>query len=74
MRRVTVYGVGGFDKDLPDNNVVEEYEVQDDEPNLYDLADAVIVPSKLRRSAPVVVPSVLVVVIEAAQHFALIGW
>jgi hypothetical protein len=29
MPRITIYGDGGFDPDLPDNNVLEEYEEPD---------------------------------------------
>lgn len=32
--RITVYGEGGFDPDAPDNNIVEEYDVEDvDDPD-----------------------------------------
>ena len=72
MRRVTVYGEGGYLPDRPDSNVVEEFEVQDDEPNDYDLADTVIVPSKIRQKAGVVgVPAGVVAVAEVLRF--LIG-
>jgi hypothetical protein len=29
--KVVVYGVGGFDPSLPNSNIVEEYEIDDDE-------------------------------------------
>ena len=38
MTNVTVYGPGGFDPSLPDNNVIEEYEVPDPEPTAEELA------------------------------------
>jgi hypothetical protein len=30
--RVTVYGEGGYDPDLPNDNIVDEYEIADPEP------------------------------------------
>jgi hypothetical protein len=36
--RVTVYGLGGYDPDAPNGNVVEEYDVPDPEPTEEELA------------------------------------
>jgi hypothetical protein len=38
--RHTVYGFGGYDRDAPDGNVVDDYEVPDPEPTVEELSRA----------------------------------
>jgi len=40
MPIVTVYGLGGFDPDAPNGNIIEQYEVPDPEPTAEELARA----------------------------------
>jgi hypothetical protein len=40
MSIVTTYGPGGFDPSLPNNNIIEQYEVPDPEPTPEELARA----------------------------------
>lgn len=38
MPRVTIYGEGGFDREKPNNNIIEQYEIPDPEPTAQELA------------------------------------
>jgi hypothetical protein len=40
MMNHIVYGLGGYDPDAPDGNIVEQYEVPDPEPTPEELARA----------------------------------
>jgi hypothetical protein len=40
MTKHIIYGLGGFDPDAPDGNIVEQYEVPDPEPTAEELARA----------------------------------
>jgi len=36
--KVTIYGIGGYDPSLPNNNIVEQYEVDEPEKTAEELA------------------------------------
>jgi len=36
--QITIYGEGGFDPSKPNNNIIEEYEVEDPQPTKQQLA------------------------------------
>jgi len=40
MTTVTVFGPGGYDPSLPDNNVIEQYDIPDPEPTPEEVARA----------------------------------
>jgi len=40
VRTHTIYGPGGFDPSLPNNNVIEQHDVSDPEPTAEELARA----------------------------------
>jgi hypothetical protein len=38
MGTVTIYGVGGYDPDKENNNIIDQYEVDDPEPSQREIA------------------------------------